>query len=139
MFNKSAPGWDSITYYHLNHLPSAHHFIATLFNKLLEKGVSPACWGSAHIKLIYKAGDPSDPSSSAQLLLPLLLRNSLYRLEDFLIKNNVIDITGLPGVFEHVYSLSAILQDASSFKKTIDDHISRLEKCVWLSPTQPDI
>jgi len=35
--------------------------------------------------------------------------------------NNVIDttvqkgfITGLPGVFEHVYSLSAMLQDASS-------------------------
>ena len=28
-------------------------------------------------------------------------------------------ITSLPGVFEHVYSLSAILQDATSAKKTL--------------------
>ena len=26
---KSTPGWDGITYFHLNHLPSAHHFMAT--------------------------------------------------------------------------------------------------------------
>ena len=57
---KSAPGWDGITYVHLSHLPSAQHFMATLFNKLLEEGVSP---GSARIKLIYKAGDPSDPGN----------------------------------------------------------------------------
>jgi len=47
------------------------------------------------------------------------------RLEEYLQKNNVIDtsvqkdfITG-PGVFEHVYSLSAILQDAISTKRPL--------------------
>ena len=41
-------------------------------------------------------------------------------------ENNVIDtsvqkgfITGLPGVFEHVYTLSAILQNATSAKKPL--------------------
>ena len=48
------------------------------------------------------------------------------RLEDYLRKNNVIDtcvqkgfITGLPGVFEHIYSLSAILHDATSTTKPL--------------------
>ena len=35
---KSTPGSDGITYFLLNHLPSSHHFMATLFNKLLGKG-----------------------------------------------------------------------------------------------------
>jgi len=75
----SAPGWDGITYYHLNHLPTAHHFMGTLFNKLLEKGVSPACWGSARIKLIYKSGDPSDPSNFRPIALTSVVGNSSTR------------------------------------------------------------
>lgn len=38
---QSAPGMDGITYYHLYHLPSSHHLMATLFNKILEKGRAP--------------------------------------------------------------------------------------------------
>ena len=106
------------TYYHLNHLPSAHHFIVTLFNKILEKGVSPACWGSARIKLIYKSVDSSDPSNFYPIALTCVIGKLFHKiishhLEDYLIMNNVIDttvqkgfITGLSGVFEYVYSVS---------------------------------
>ena len=60
---QSAPGLDVITYYHLYYLPSSHHILATLFNKLLEAETSPPLWGSVRIKLIYKAGNPDDPSN----------------------------------------------------------------------------
>ena len=105
--------------------------MATLFNKLLEEGVSPACWGSARIKLIYKTGDPSDPGNFRLIALTLVVGKVFhkiisFRLKEYLQKNNVIDtsvqkgfITGLPGVFEHVYSLSAILQDANSAKRPL--------------------
>ena len=128
---KSTPGWDGITYFHLSHLPSVHHFMATLFNKLLEKGLSPACWGSARIKLIYKMGDPSDPANFCPIALTSVVGKVFHkiislRLEEYLRRNKVIDasvqkgfITGLPGVFEHVYSLSAILQDATSAKRPL--------------------
>ena len=32
-----------------------HHFLATLFNKILKAGTAPGSWGQARIKLIYKA------------------------------------------------------------------------------------
>jgi len=60
---KSAAGMDGITYDHLVHLPSSHHFMATLFNKILEKGTAPVCWGIARFKLINKNGSTSDPSN----------------------------------------------------------------------------
>ena len=63
LFQEISAWIDSITYYHLNRLPSTHHFMATLFNKLIETGTAPACWGLARIKLIYKSGDNSDPSN----------------------------------------------------------------------------
>jgi len=128
---KSAPGSDDITYFHLNHLPSTHHFMATLFNKLLETGSSPASWGSANVKLIHKSGDTSDPTNFRPIALTSVVGKVFhkilsYRLEDYLRKNNVIDtsiqkgfISNLPGVYEHIYSLSAILQDATSTKKPL--------------------
>ena len=41
----SAPGPDSISYCHLRHLPSCHHFLATLFTKILLQGKpGPKSW-----------------------------------------------------------------------------------------------
>jgi len=76
---KSAPGPDGLTYYHLFHLPCTHHFLATLFNKILTVGTAPGSWGQAHIKLIYKAGDRHALQISAQLPLHLLLANCYIR------------------------------------------------------------
>ena len=60
---QSATGLGVITYYHLYYLPSSHHILATLFNKLLKAETSPPLWGSVKIKLINKAGNPDDPSN----------------------------------------------------------------------------
>jgi len=102
----------------------------TLFNKFLERGISPSCWGVARIKLIYKAGNPSDPTNFCPTALTSVIGKVFhkiisFRLEEYLIKN-VIDtsiqkgfVTGLPGVFEHIYTLSAILQDSITFEKPL--------------------
>ena len=43
--NSSAPGPDKIRYSHLKRLPSCHHFLATLFSKIiLEDYHAPLIW-----------------------------------------------------------------------------------------------
>lgn len=43
--SKSSPGPDGITYHHLKKLPSTHHFLATLFSKILQSShQSPSSW-----------------------------------------------------------------------------------------------
>jgi len=108
--------------------------LATLFNKLLEAkaaSAAPLLWGSARIKLIHKAGNTDDPSNFRPIALTSVVGKLFHKilshqLEMYLKANNVIDtsvqkgfLTGLPGVFEHVYSLSAILQDCLANKKPL--------------------
>ena len=92
--------------------------MATLFHKL---GTAPSCWGVARIKLIYKSGDPSNsrPIALTSVVGKLLHKILSHRLETYLKANDVLDtsiqkgyVSGLPGVFKHIYSLSAIMQDA---------------------------
>ena len=76
-------------------------------------------------------GDPSDPANFHPIALTSVVGKVFHkiislRLEKYLRRNKVIDasvqrgfITGLPGVFEHIYSLSAILQDATSAKRPL--------------------
>jgi len=102
--------------------------MATLFNKLIEARTAPSCWGAARIKLIYKFGDRSDPSNFRPIAFTSVVGKLLHkilsrRLEAYLKTNNVIDtsvqkgfVIGLPGVFEHIYILSAIMQDALTNK-----------------------
>ena len=128
---QSAPGMDGITYYHLSRLPSSQHFMATLFNKILQAESAPACWGLARIKLIFKAGSPDDPSNYQPIALTSVVGKLFHkilshRLEMYLRSNGVIDtsvqkgfVSGLPGVFEHIYSLSAIMQDAKTNKSPL--------------------
>ena len=129
---KSAPGINGITYYHLIHLSSSHHFMATLFNnKILEKGTAPSSWGIARIKPIYKNGSTSDPSNFRPIALTSVVGKLLHkilsnRLERYLRVNTVLDtsiqkgfVSGLPGVFEHIYTLSTILQDSTTYKKPL--------------------
>ena len=117
----------SHTYYHLHHLPSSQHVLATLFNKLLEAKAAPSLWGSAQINLIYKAGNTNDPSNFHPIALTSVVSCFIRFLEMYLKANNVIDtsvqkdfLTGLLGMFENVLSLSAIF----SKQETIDDDLS---------------
>ena len=98
--------------------------MATLFHKLIESGTAPSCWGVARIKLIYKSGNRGDPSNSRPIALTSVVGKLLHkilsrRLETYLKANDVLDtsiqkgfVSGFPGVLEHIYSLSAIMQDA---------------------------
>ena len=132
---KLAPGPDRITYYHLFHLPCTHHFLATLFNKILEAGTAPRSWGQAegqaHIKLLYKSGGRHDPSNFRPIALTSVVGKLFHkiisrRIETYLRHNDVLDastqkgfISGMPDVFEHIYTLSAIMQDALSNGKPL--------------------
>jgi len=66
----SSPGDDTISYHHLKKMPSTHHFLATLFSKILLDSQLPlSSWCSARIKLIHKGGDTSDPANVRPIAL----------------------------------------------------------------------
>ena len=53
--SSSTPDVDGISYAILKRLPSCHHYLATLFSKiLLESNEAPPVWCSGKIILIYK-------------------------------------------------------------------------------------
>lgn len=57
----SSPRDDGITYHHLKKMQLTHHYLATLFSKiLLEDQEAPNELCQAKIILIFKVGDTSD-------------------------------------------------------------------------------
>ena len=89
----SSPGADGISYYHLKRLPSCHHFLATLYSKiLLESQESPLHWCSGKIILIHKKSDTAQPGNYRPIALTssiskLFHKNLARRLEHFCIAN----------------------------------------------------
>ena len=121
--SNSSPGEDEISYHHLKKVPSTH-FFATLFSNIVLKSYfSPTVWSKAKIKLPFKEGDPKPPSNFCPDNLTstvgkLFLKIFAIRLERFLYSNNLIDppaqkvfLTGINGTFEHIFSVSAILDN----------------------------
>ena len=121
----SSPGEDSITYHHLWKLPSTHHFLATLFSKiLLDSQSAPQQWCTGIIKLIYKDGTPEDPKNFRPIALTSCVGKTFHkilaiRLENFLLDNHLIDpsiqkgfLRNCPGTYEHIFALNAILDQA---------------------------
>ena len=93
----SAPGDDGISYHHLKMMPSTHHFLATLFSKiLLHSQVPPTSWTHVKIITMHKKGDPSDPANFRPIALTSVIRKLFHkilavRLEDYLVSNLMID------------------------------------------------
>ena len=125
--SKSAPGCNGISYYHLKHLPSCHHFLATLFSRiLLEEHSCPSSWCVGKIILSYKSGTRSDPGSFQPIALTstigkLFNRILASRLERFIRGNAIVDphiqkgfLSGIPGTLEHMFTISAILNNSKS-------------------------
>ena len=123
--SKSSPGCNCISYYHLKHLPATHHFLATLFSRiLLENHTCPPSWCVGKFTLIYKSGPTSNPGSFRPIALTstigkLFNRIIATRLEKFVLANGIIDptiqkgfLTKTPGVLEHIYTTSAIVNNA---------------------------
>ena len=125
--SKSAPGCNGISYYHLKHLPSCHHFLATLFSRILLKDhTCPSSWCVGKIILAYKSGPASDPSSFRPIALTstigkLFNRILASRFEKFIRGNGIVDpsiqkgfLSGIPGALEHIFTTSAILSNSKS-------------------------
>ena len=125
--NSSAPGPDKIRYSHLKRLPSCHHFLATLFSKIiLEDYHAPLIWCKGDLRLIHKDGDAGSPEN----LRPIALTSTVgklfhkilaFRLEKYLIDNHWIDskvqkgfLSGISGVLEHILSINGIIENAKS-------------------------
>ena len=106
-------------------MPASHHFLATLFTKILLKSHSaPPVWSKAKIKLHFKGGDPKLPHNVQPIAFTSTIGKLLHkilaiRLERFLFSNDLIDstiqkgfLTGVNGTFEHIFSVSEILDNA---------------------------
>ena len=66
----SAPGIDGVTYGILRHLPSTHHFLATLYSKILSSSPSPPdLWRHSMVTLIYKRNEPANPKNFRMIAL----------------------------------------------------------------------
>ena len=122
--SKSSPGVDGISYSLLKRLPSCHHFLATLYSKiLLETNEAPPIWCSGKIILIYKKGDTSSPGNLRPIALTSTIGKLFHkfiarRMEKYRLANDIIDssiqkgfLTGINGTMEHIFS---VLEHAKS-------------------------
>ncbi len=131
----SSLGTDGITFYNLKHLPCVHHFLATLFMKLLRSRCVPLSW--CHARII-KGADPSDSANFRPIALASvvgkLFHNFLpFRLEEFLISNNLIDTSSQKeflscdsGCIEHIYTIQSIISKACSLASPL------LQSLLWI-------
>ena len=118
-----------IRYFYLKKLPTCHHFLATLFSKILYKDHSaPAAWCTATLRLIHKGGETTTPSNFRPIALTSIVGKIFHkiiaiRLEKYLLNNNMIDSSiqkgFLTGVMEHILSLNAIMENAKHYNKSL--------------------
>jgi len=124
---RSAPGQDGIEYFHLKNLPTCHHFLATLYTKiLLGSHQCPPSWASGKITLLHKGGDACSPSNYQPITLSSVVGKLFHkiiaaRLETFCLSNNIIDsssqkgfLCGINGTIEHIFTVTSIIEHACS-------------------------
>ena len=79
--SSSSPGDDGITYHHLKMMPSTHHFLASLFSKvLLCSHAPPTSWTHAKIIMIYKKGDTTDPANFRPIALTSVIGKLFHKI-----------------------------------------------------------
>ena len=127
----SAPGPDGLMYGLLRKLPSTHHFMATLFTKVLASGEPPESWSKSKVTLIHKAGATTEPSNFRMISLTSCVGKVYHqimaeRTSNFLCNTGVIDnstqkafLSGISGCIEHTQVMNELLANARNKKKTI--------------------
>ena len=127
----SAPGSDGIMYGILQKLPSSHHFLATLFSKLLHSADPPVEWSSSVVTLIHKNGSTDDPKNFRMIALTSCIGKLHHqilaeRIEEFAIQNGLINpemqkafLKGISGCIENNQVLHELVRDAKGRSKTI--------------------
>ena len=91
--NVSAPGPDRISYLDLKKLPSTHHFLTTLFSKIiLTNHRSPYIWCKGIFCLIHTESPENFHLIALTSCVGKLLHRILAsRLEEFMMANNIIN------------------------------------------------
>ena len=127
----SAPGEDNITYGILAKLSSTHHFLATLFSKLLLTHDPPDMWSSSKVILIHKKGNTNEPGNFRMIALTSCVGKLYHQLLankiiDFLTTNKLLDsdtqkafIPKVNGCVEHGYVLQEAIAHSRQKKKTL--------------------
>ena len=128
----SAPGYDGLMYGLFRNIPSTHHFLATLYSKLLlESNDPPEDWSQSKITLIHKSGDPNAPENFRMISLTSCISKIFHqiladRLVSYLTDNNFIDksiqkafIKNINGCIEHNEVLHEIIQHAKVKNRTV--------------------
>ena len=107
--------------------------MATLFNKLLQEGVTPSSWSIVCIRPIHKRDSNDNTSNFCSIALTSVIGKQFHkilaaRLEKYLLSNSVFDtsvqrgfISNFPGIFEHIriLSVSSILEAAFASKSPL--------------------
>ena len=127
----SAPGPDGFTYGILRHLPSTHHFLATLYSRIIiDSPAPPELWQSSNVSLIYKRNDTANPKNFRMIALTSIVGKLFHqiisdRLLEFLIANGYINpavqkafIKNINGTIEHNQLLQEIITNARRHNKT---------------------
>ena len=128
---RSAPGDDGLMYGMLKHLYCTHHFLATLYNKILESGDPPEMWSESKVALIFKSGETTKPENFRMISLTCCIGKifnqiSSERMSTYLTTNEFIDkrvqkafINGVNGCIEHNQVVHEILKHARCKQKTL--------------------
>ena len=62
-------------------MPSTHHFLVTLFSKILmEKHEAPESWSKTRIKLIFKGEDEQSPGNFRPIALTSVVGKLLHKI-----------------------------------------------------------
>ena len=91
----SSPGDDNILYGFLLNLPTTHHFLATLYNKIDECDRAPDSFAQSNIKMIYKSEDAKDPTNFRMIALTTCKEKIYHQIKalcliDFMITNGYL-------------------------------------------------
>ena len=113
----SSPGPDGITYGLLKLLPTTHHFMATLFNKVLESETPPSSWAESNVFLLHKKGDTSVSANFRMIALSSCtgkITNDLVNTEF-----QKAFLKGKNGCVEHNQVLHEIISHSQANNRTV--------------------
>ena len=88
----TAPGEDGLMFGVFSKLPSSHHFLATLYNKVDKQTIAPTSWTVCKIVLSHMDGSTKEPSNFRPLALASILGKIYHqvkagKMSDFMIEN----------------------------------------------------
>ena len=113
-------------------MPSTHHILATIYNKILLRSCAPEIWTRGKTILIHKGGNPEEPENFRMITLTSCLIKPLHlilarKLESYMITNGYLDekvqkgfLSKISGCIDHTYTLQELIQDAKFRKKTLN-------------------